>query len=86
MTPRPLPAFSDNYIWTLEAAGAGSVVVDPGEAAPVLAAGLEPALLLLTHHHADHVGGAAALLARWPGLPCFAPHDGRIDLRDLLGA
>jgi hydroxyacylglutathione hydrolase len=80
MTPRPLPAFSDNYIWTLDAAGAGSVVVDPGEAAPVLAAGVVPTLLLLTHHHADHVGGAAALLARWPGLPCFAPHDGRIDL------
>lgn len=78
MTPRPLPAFSDNYIWTLGEAGAGWVVVDPGEATPVLAAGIEPALLLLTHHHADHVGGAAALLERWPDLPVFAPVDERI--------
>ena len=78
-----LPAFQDNYIWVLSAPGAGSVVVDPGEPGPVLAAaaqGLVPALLLLTHHHADHIGGAAALLAHWPGLPVFAPQDPRIDL------
>jgi hydroxyacylglutathione hydrolase len=83
MTLHPLPAFHDNYIWTLAAPGAGAVVVDPGEAAPVLAAadqGLAPALVLLTHHHPDHVGGARALLRRWPGLPVFAPDDARIDL------
>ena len=80
MTPSPLPAFSDNYIWTLAAPGTGTVIVDPGDAGPVLASGLEPSLLLLTHHHADHIGGAATLLARWPGLPVFAPADPRIDL------
>ena len=84
MQLRALPAFSDNYIWTLAGTGAGAVVVDPGEAGPVLDAvanGLpEPALLLLTHHHADHIGGAATLLARWPGLAVFAPDDPRIDL------
>jgi hydroxyacylglutathione hydrolase len=83
MPLRPLPAFSDNYIWTLAGdPGDGAVIVDPGDAAPVLEAagrdGLRPTLLLLTHHHADHVGGAAALLARWPGLPVFAPDDARI--------
>ena len=79
----PLSAFQDNYIWTLSAPGAGTVVVDPGEAGPVLQAaanGLQPALLLLTHHHPDHIGGAATLLAQWPGLPVFAPEDARIDL------
>jgi hydroxyacylglutathione hydrolase len=85
MLLQPLPAFADNYIWTLRAAPAGApVVVDPGDAAPVLAMadalGAAPAAVLLTHHHPDHIGGTAALLARWPGLPVFAPADERIDL------
>ena len=83
MSLQPLPAFADNYIWTLSADGGDAVIVDPGEAAPVFAAadaGLRPAMVLLTHHHADHIGGCAALLQRWPGLPVFAPVDERIDL------
>lgn len=81
----PLPAFTDNYIWTLRESPAGApVVVDPGDAAPVLAMcdrlDTAPAALLLTHHHPDHVGGAAALLERWPALPVFAPEDERIAL------
>ena len=77
----PLPAFQDNYIWLLPGAGDGCVVVDPGEAGPVLArAGdLRPAAILLTHHHADHIGGAAAI-ASTLGIPVFAPEDVRIDL------
>ena len=81
MQLQALPAFADNYIWTLAGAGGEAVVVDPGDAAPVLAAadaGLRPALLLLTHHHPDHIGGAARLLERWPDLPVFAPDDARI--------
>ena len=87
MRLQPLPAFADNYIWTLESAASpasmGAVIVDPGQAAPVLAAaaqGLRPALMLLTHHHPDHIGGAAELLRHWPQLPVFAPDDDRIDL------
>jgi hydroxyacylglutathione hydrolase len=85
MLVQPLPAFTDNYIWTLQASPAGApVVVDPGDAAPVLAMadalGIAPMAVLLTHHHPDHVGGAARLLERWPGLPVFAPADERIDL------
>lgn len=79
----PLPALADNYIWTLSADDGRAVIVDPGDAAPVLAAaetGLRPAAILLTHHHHDHIGGTAGLLARWPGLPVFAPEDERIDL------
>lgn len=60
----PLPAFSDNYIWLLHNARQ-AIVVDPGEAAPVLQAlgqlGLELHTILVTHHHADHVGGVAEL-------------------------
>ena len=61
----PLPAFADNYIWLLHDAHA-AWVVDPGEAAPVLAAlkerGLRLQGILLTHHHADHTGGVAELV------------------------
>jgi hydroxyacylglutathione hydrolase len=62
-----LPAFADNYIWMLHD-GRQALVVDPGEAAPVLGAlqarGLTLAGILVTHHHGDHVGGVAELLAR----------------------
>ncbi|MDY0022259.1 hydroxyacylglutathione hydrolase [Arenimonas caeni] len=76
----PLPAFQDNYIWLLAGADDACVVVDPGDAAPVLEAaarGLRPVAVLLTHHHADHVGGVEAVLARFP-VPCYGPDDPRI--------
>ncbi len=79
MRPTPLPALQDNYVWTLGERRA--LVVDPGQAAPVLAAagrGLEPAAILLTHHHDDHCAGVPELLDRWPGLPVIAPEDPRI--------
>ena len=51
-------------------------VVDPGDAAPVIAhlerEGLALAAILATHHHGDHVGGIRGLLARWP-VPVFGP-------------
>ena len=76
-----LPTFNDNYIWVLQSTDGGALIVDPGEAAPVLRAadaGLRPEAILLTHHHPDHVGGVPDLLARWPGLPVYAPEDPRI--------
>lgn len=82
MRLQPLPAFSDNYIWTLADGDGAALVVDPGEAGPVLQAaaqGLRPHTVLLTHHHPDHVGGVAELRQRWPGLRVVAPADERID-------
>ena len=35
---QPLPAFEDNYIWLLRDDGGRALIVDPGEAGPVLAA------------------------------------------------
>ncbi|MDE2461550.1 MAG: hydroxyacylglutathione hydrolase [Gammaproteobacteria bacterium] len=71
----PLPAFRDNYIWLL-ATVHSAAVVDPGESEPVRRAlaqrGLTLCAILLTHHHADHVGGAMAL-AREFGCPIFGP-------------
>lgn len=78
-----LPAFQDNYIWALQAADARTIFVDPGQAQPVLdaaAQGMQPAAILLTHHHDDHIGGVAELRRHWPWLPVFAPEDERIGL------
>ncbi|HET7923176.1 MAG TPA: hydroxyacylglutathione hydrolase [Gammaproteobacteria bacterium] len=70
-----IPAFRDNYIWLLAHAGQ-ALVVDPGDATPVGPAlsrlGLRLAAILVTHHHADHAGGAAAL-AREHACPVFGP-------------
>jgi len=77
-----LPAFSDNYIWLHGDPADGVVVVDPGEFAPLrplLADGLRVSAILLTHHHADHVGAAGELVEA-TGAACFAPHDPRIAL------
>jgi len=63
----PIPAFSDNYIWLLQRDGY-AMVVDPGQAEPVLAVlqaqGLTLVAVLLTHHHHDHVGGVVQLCAQ----------------------
>ncbi len=62
----PLAAFSDNYIWLLRR-GSHAAVVDPGDAAPVLAYleqhHLELCAILVTHHHGDHTGGIEEILA-----------------------
>ena len=92
-----LPAFSDNYIWMLHD-GRHAVVVDPGESAPVINAldshKLQLAAILVTHHHADHVGGVDELRSRLQG-PVYGPRRERIpqpyvalddgDTLDVLG-
>lgn len=66
MNLNSIPAFQDNYIWVLSNNDKHCLIVDPGEAAPVLKAIAEhnwvPEAILLTHHHQDHVGGVKELL------------------------
>jgi hydroxyacylglutathione hydrolase len=66
-TLTPVPAFTDNYIWVIARAG-HAIAVDPGDAAPLAAfldaQRLDLAAILVTHHHRDHTGGIAALVAR----------------------
>jgi hydroxyacylglutathione hydrolase len=62
LKPTPVRALKDNYIWLIHGRDTGRVaIVDPGEAAPVIAAlergGLRPEAILVTHRHWDHVDG-----------------------------
>lgn len=74
-----IPTFTDNYVWLIARDGR-AVVVDPGEAGPVRESlarrGLALDSILVTHHHPDHVGGIAELLASAPdpmSVPVYGP-------------
>ncbi|MHA6493206.1 hydroxyacylglutathione hydrolase [Pseudomonas borbori] len=83
-----LPAFSDNYIWLLQdVERRRCAVVDPGDAAPVLAwlagnPGWQLSDILITHHHFDHVGGIAELKAA-TGARVMGPANEKIPACDL---
>ena len=72
VTAQPVPILSDNYAWMLRDSGSGAVaIVDPADAKPIIAA-LEKAggrldLILLTHHHSDHIAGVDEVRARFAG-------------------
>lgn len=57
-------------------AGTRCVVIDPGDAAPVMKFLAERELtletILITHHHADHIGGVDELLTHWR-VPVYGP-------------
>ena len=90
----PLEAFRDNYIWLIRPAphDRRALVVDPGDARPVVAAlesqGLELRGILVTHHHHDHVGGIVDLL-HWArsrqvaDVPVWGPGDEDIPGRTI---
>lgn len=64
-----IPCLSDNYAYVLRDEESGAAVLfDAPEAAPILAAlearGERLDALLLTHHHGDHVEGAAEIIER----------------------
>lgn len=71
----PIPAFEDNYIWLLHNKR-DAVVVDPGDATPVLAAlkkhNLNLTAILITHHHSDHIDGVEEILKQY-AVPVYAP-------------
>ncbi|TFW07630.1 hydroxyacylglutathione hydrolase [Oxalobacteraceae bacterium OM1] len=88
LTVLAVPAFQDNYLWLIHD-GRHAAVVDPGDASPIVAAleahQLSLAAILLTHHHADHVGGVPDLLQRYT-VPVFGPrHEGIPQVTQALG-
>jgi hydroxyacylglutathione hydrolase len=64
-----LKAFNDNYIWLIKR-NLDVVVVDPGVDKSVLdyiiANKLNLVAILLTHSHADHIGGVASITSQFP--------------------
>ena len=76
----PIPAFDDNYIWLLHNES-HAIVIDPGDALPVIdflqKHSLKLSAILVTHHHADHIGGVHQLLEHsllnHNNVPVYAP-------------
>lgn len=70
ITASPIPILKDNYAWLLRDSGTGATaVVDPADAEPVIKA-IEKAggrldMILLTHHHDDHIAGVDEVRARF---------------------
>ena len=86
-----LPFAQNTYVLRHPPHGAGNaraacLVVDPGFEPEAIIEWIEaerlvPAAVLLTHGHADHIAGNAALRRRWPDLPIVI---GRHDAAKLV--
>lgn len=77
-----IPVLSDNYIFlAIDRERQIAAVVDPAEAAPVLAELTRQQLKLVaifnTHHHGDHVGGNKELIAAFPDICVYGGAEDR---------
>lgn len=74
----PIHALADNYIWMIEDTDS-LVIVDPGEAADVLAyievERPSQMAILLTHKHDDHIGGVAEIIQAYPETKIYGPSE-----------
>lgn len=80
MTILPIRAFHDNYIWCLiDSAESKCLVIDPGQAAPVLGFlqqnQLQLTHILITHHHFDHTDGIQELTHRFEAIVYGPRHE-----------
>jgi len=70
-----VPCLSDNYAYVVKGPD-GVCLIDAPEAGPIIDAleekGWNPGVLMLTHHHHDHVGGVAELREKY-GLKVMGP-------------
>jgi len=82
----PIEAFQDNYIWLIHN-DQNSIIVDPGDSKPVVSAlerkKLNLVAILITHHHADHIGGVIELQEKYPHIKIFAPQKDKYDFVNI---
>jgi hydroxyacylglutathione hydrolase len=82
----PIPAFQSNYLWSIEN-GNTAAIIDPGDATPVIKHlqenDLELTSILVTHHHADHVGGIRKLKENFPQCKVYGPASENIPFIDF---
>jgi hydroxyacylglutathione hydrolase len=84
---RLFPCLSDNYGYLIhDPASGATAAIDAPEAGPIIAAlereGWTLTDILVTHHHADHVGGIAELKRRYT-CRVVAPHDNKVPIADV---
>lgn len=87
-----IKAFSDNYIWAISSHESNNMaLVDPGDANVCIEfiqqQNLQLSTILITHHHADHVGGINKLVEycknkQWP-LTIYGPESENIPHCDV---
>lgn len=73
-----LKAFKDNYIWIINQTSS-FFCFDPGDYRPVIAYAKQERIdlnaILVTHYHADHVGGIEQLIKHFPNVSVFEPNN-----------
>src|ERR1700742_1838039 len=77
---------SNTYLVAAEASGEALFIDAGGPMQPLFDAveanGLTPTVVLLTHHHHDHISQLHEITERWPGIPVYA--DPREDIADTI--
>ncbi len=74
-----IPALNDNYIWVIHNNSKHCVIVDPGDATPVIeflnSHQFILDAILITHHHYDHIKGVAELVRQYPEINVVGPEN-----------
>lgn len=83
----PISAFDDNYIWLI-IKQQQAIVVDPGDAEPVIHALKQQQLklnaILITHWHGDHTNGIKELIQAYPDAVVIGPQHSKIPASDIV--
>jgi len=85
----PIPILKDNYVWVLmDDKEHTAIIIDPGDAKPVIAFlkqhHLSLLAILITHHHWDHTNGIADILREYPA-PVYGPaHENIVEMTHAL--